>query len=117
MGTDPIRLTLSVGPSLNAKFKNRNFENTDKWQSWKNEVAWVCISEKITPFDGAVGMKVSWFRKQKKGDIDSKLKALLDALQKYAYHDDKQVEELEIKRFEDPKNPRMEVTVYPLENS
>lgn len=69
----------------------------------------------IEPIAGDVKMDIIWYRKTKRGDIDSKLKTLLDSFNGYLYKDDSQITDLHIVRNDtDKKNPRMEVTVRDL---
>lgn len=58
-------------------------------------------------------MSIVWYRKRRAGDVDSILKAILDALQGHAYENDKQIKVLKVRREEDPTNPRAVVNVKP----
>lgn len=53
------------------------------------------------------------FRPKRIGDLDNRLKVLLDALQGVIFADDKQVVEIHAFRFEDKTNPRVEVEICP----
>ena len=58
-----------------------------------------------------LSITVHIFRPQRSGDLDNRLKVLLDSLQGVIYADDKQITELHAFRFEDKKNPRVEVEI------
>lgn len=61
--------------------------------------------------DGPVRVTVDWYRSRKSGDLDKRLGVVLDALQGVFYASDAQIVALAARRFEDPKNPRVEITV------
>lgn len=50
-----------------------------------------------------------------RGDIDNYLKFIMDALNGIYYVDDKQFKWVEVMLFKDPKNPRTDVHISPLE--
>jgi Holliday junction resolvase RusA-like endonuclease len=68
------------------------------------------------PIIGPVMLKLAFYRPRKSGDLDGRLKVLLDALQGVLYLDDKQVEEIHAYRFDDKKNPRAEVECLALDS-
>ena len=51
---------------------------------------------------------------RKRADVDNYAKAIMDALNKLAYADDSQVDELTVTRHVDPSEPRCEVTIATL---
>jgi Holliday junction resolvase RusA-like endonuclease len=63
----------------------------------------------ITHRNVSITLKV--YRARKSGDLDNRIKPLLDALQGVAFYDDKQVIEIHAFRFDDKHNPRVEVTI------
>ncbi len=67
-----------------------------------------------TVYDGNISMTIKIYRGRKQGDLDNRIKPLLDALQCIAYHDDKQVVEIHAYRYDDKNNPRVEVTLEEL---
>jgi len=58
-----------------------------------------------------VAVTVRLYRPAKRGDIDNSLKVLLDALQGHVYNDDAQIVELHAYRYDDKRDPRVEVDV------
>lgn len=65
-------------------------------------------ADKLTG-DVVVTMRV--YRKRKKGDIDGFLKLVLDAFSGVAYHDDSQISDLVVRRYDDKDEPRLEIEI------
>lgn len=64
---------------------------------------------------GPIRVTLAWYRSRKSGDLDKRIGVCLDALQGVLFDNDAQIVELCASRHEDPKNPRIEVTVEPAE--
>ena len=60
---------------------------------------------------GPVKVSLDWYRGRKSGDLDKRIGIALDAMQGVFFENDSQVVELIARRFDDPKNPRIEVRV------
>lgn len=59
-----------------------------------------------------VVLSLTWYRGSRgDGDLDNRLKVVIDALQGAAYDNDSQVRKIIAERFEDPDRPRLEVSV------
>lgn len=56
-------------------------------------------------------LTIHWYRAQRSGDLDNRLKVIGDALIGTAYEDDKQIVELHAFRHDDKTNPRVEITI------
>lgn len=110
---EDIWLCLPVAPSLNHRYVSKNFVLSQEWRDFKDQVAGICLEYGVRPLDGDLAMSIKWYRQRKQGDVDGKLKAVMDALQGYAYANDKQVKKLTIEREEDKESPRMVVNVKP----
>lgn len=87
-----------------------------KSKDFKQDVMWLWLDSKQEMVHGLVEMNIQWYSSDNMGDIDSRLKDVLDSLNSFAYHDDKQIKKLSIVRIVDRDNPRMEVTVETLHN-
>lgn len=61
--------------------------------------------------DGPVQVTMLVYRPARRGDLDNTAKAILDALQGHAYHDDSQIVMLHMERFDDKEDPRVEIRV------
>jgi Holliday junction resolvase RusA-like endonuclease len=75
------------------------------------DVATLARSKRIQPIDGDVVVYLEFYRPKQMGDLDNRIKPLLDSLQGVAFHDDKQVVEIHAVRRDDPKHPRVEVKI------
>lgn len=115
-----IMLELPVPPSTNTLWKtNRSgrMYKTQKHKEYVRDVRNICVSKRVTPIDGEVGMVVVWYRESRRRDIDSPIKTLLDSLNGFAYYDDKQISELSIYRMDtEPKRPRLMVKIFDIFN-
>ncbi|UCF50272.1 MAG: RusA family crossover junction endodeoxyribonuclease, partial [Thermoplasmatales archaeon] len=68
---------------------------------FKKIVAFEAIKVRKKIFISDVAVKIIWHCKKKgRGDLDNKLKCILDALTGVVYIDDKQVKYIEIKKME-----------------
>ncbi len=74
-------------------------------------VAMLARTEKLRPLEGAVSIRIDVYRPRQSGDLDNRLKAILDALQGTGFHNDSQIVEIIARRFDDPKHPRVEVWI------
>lgn len=117
---DDIWLVVPVGPSVNRKFISRMFVVSKEWREYGKVVAEAAKEEKITPIPKPTEVEVwvRWYRSKmqvsRNSDADSRVKALLDALEGVAYENDNQIKEFHVKREDtDTKNPRMVVNIKP----
>jgi crossover junction endodeoxyribonuclease RusA len=78
---------------------------------YKEEAGMVALAAGVRPVDGPVALLLTFYRPEKRGDLDGRFKGLLDALNGIAYRDDSQVVELHAYRRDDAANPRVEVQV------
>lgn len=105
-------LVLPVPPPLNKKFISRTFVVSKEYRQYKETVAGICMVERCKPLAGDIDIRINWYRARKDGDIDGRLKNLLDSLEGWCYVNDSQISDLSIKRSDDePKNPRMIVEI------
>lgn len=115
MSVPVVRLTLPVPPASNRY-----------WRCWRGRIVksaearayalqvragWLLATRGRLPFVGAVVVKLRWFRAARRGDLDGRLKIVLDCLQGLAYGNDAQIVRLFAERHEDRDRPRLEVEV------
>jgi Holliday junction resolvase RusA-like endonuclease len=63
---------------------------------------------------GEVAVEIVWYRAKRQGDVDNRIKPLLDALKDVAFGDDASVARLSIERLDTPEvRPCMVVMVRP----
>lgn len=104
-------LTLPVPPSSNRwwrKFRNRMVLSPEA-RAYKENVA--KLAGRYLIEQGEISVSIDWYRQRRSGDLDKRQNILLDALQGVLFANDSQVVELHARRFDDPKNPRIVVTV------
>ncbi len=92
---------------------------THKARAYKENTKWRAKAAGIKhPFslDTSCCVTMHWFRSRKSGDLDNRIKILLDALQGAAYESDSQVVELHAYREDDKLNPRCEIVIAPITN-
>ncbi len=58
-------------------------------------------------------MAIDVYRRRRTGDIDNRIKTVLDGLNGSAFVDDGQIAWLLVRRFEDARAPRVVVRVWP----
>lgn len=78
---------------------------------YREEAGMVALAAGVRPLEGSVALTVTLYRPERRGDLDNRLKVLLDALNGIAYRDDSQVVELHAYRLDDKANPRVEVQI------
>lgn len=118
MKNPSVKVTLPYPPSVNRLYnrtRSGGVHKSARAVAFTEEVALICNGLDSEPFTGRVRVDISAYRPSKRGDIDNIAKATLDALEGYTYHNDKQIVELHIRRFDDPKNPRLAVKVTALD--
>lgn len=85
----------------------------------KEDYAWQCKSQWHRPLlDEPFRIEVVLFHKtRRKQDIDNFNKLYFDAMTRTVWEDDNLIHEMNIRKEYDPKNPRIEVTLYDLQQS
>lgn len=91
------------------------------WRKWKNRMvlsdearaykALVRMAYRRQELRGEISVSLVWHRERRSGDLDKRIPIILDSLQGVAYANDSQITHLVASRCEDPKNPRVIVTV------
>lgn len=80
-------------------------------QSYKQSVAMLARCDGVRPLSGPVAIQVAVYRERRSGDLDNRLKVLLDALQGVFYVNDAQIVEIHATLHDDRHDPRVEVMV------
>lgn len=84
---------------------------SDEARRYKQTLAMLAKVDQVQPLTGPVAVTVAVFRARKTGDLDNRLKVLLDAMQGLFYINDAQICELHATLHDDRADPRIEVTV------
>lgn len=122
MSVDVTRvcLTLPVPPSANRLWRNgKGRTYKDKAAVAYNEAVYaLCLQagyrKPLWPKTTPLRVSLTWYRQVRKGDLDNRAKATLDALRRIIYVDDAQVSELHLYRVDGQRPGRVEVTIEPL---
>ena len=105
-----IRLTLPEPPSANRWWRNVNGRMVTSKAARQYTSGLVTFGSAYL-LEGPLRVSIDWYRGRQSGDLDKRLGVALDAMQGVFYRNDSQIVELAARRFEDPKAPRIEVTV------
>lgn len=110
------KITLDYPPSSNRywRYGRGMIHRSHEANAYRDAVALICITAGIEPLEGDVGVVLHFYRPAKRGDLDNRIKIMLDCLQGYAYQNDSQVAEIHAVRRDDNKCPRVEVEVRAL---
>jgi Holliday junction resolvase RusA-like endonuclease len=109
-----MKITLPLPTSINRTYRSGNghYWKSDEARIWEAKAMYVYTKQakNIKPVEGNVLLEIKFFLKRDR-DIDSGLKILLDFLQGRFYGNDRQVQELDVVKFMDKENPRVEVRI------
>ncbi len=91
-------LTLPLCPSANRywrTYRGRAVKSPEA-RNYRAIVAVLAKNARMARIEAPapIAVSVTWERRERRGDLDNRLKVLLDALQGVAYDDDKQITEL-----------------------
>lgn len=108
-----ITIELPLPPSANRYW--RNFRGrmvvSSEAKAYKEQAAWLAKAGGAQMLEGALSLSVDVYRARKAGDLDNKLKIVLDSLQGVLYANDSQIVEIHARLFDDKHNPRAIVSV------
>lgn len=110
-----VSLVLPYPPSANNYWqiaRNRLIK-TDEARTYNNDVTSLLNQLDIECFDGNVRVIAHVYRPRKSGDLDNRLKVLLDSLEGHVYKNDKQITAIHAYRHDDKNNPRVEIEISP----
>lgn len=108
-----MKATLPFPPFLNRyyrKWRNR-VVISNEGRAYKVAAMVQARAQGVRVLTGHVALRLRFYRRIRRGDIDGPLKCLFDSLQGVAFENDSQVRKLEAELFEDKVNPRVEVEV------
>jgi Holliday junction resolvase RusA-like endonuclease len=87
---------------------------SEEGRAYKLQALLLAKAKKLRPTEAKVSVELRFFRPRKAGDLDNRIKGLLDALIGVAWDDDDQVVEIHAYRADDKEQPRVEVVVTEL---
>lgn len=105
--------TLPYPPSTNRLWRvfKGHMVLSDEARAYKEAAYYELRTKGARAVTGKVVVHMRVYRPRKAGDLDNRLKIVLDSLKGIAYVDDSQVIAIHMYRYEDKKNPRVLVTV------
>ena len=107
-----VKLTLPFPPSSNRywrKTRDGRVYVSDEAKAYKEEVG--LKTNRYAKLNGDLAFTATFYRPRKSGDLDNRIKILLDSLQGTIFADDKQIVEIHAYRFDDKENPRVELEI------
>jgi crossover junction endodeoxyribonuclease RusA len=116
--SEPLKLTFPVPPSANrywrtvvAKGRAMTFVSTEAKQYKKDVSTLAKVAGIRRLLQSELAVTVRFYRAQRSGDLDNRLKCLLDAMQNAIYISDSQIVEIHAFRHDDKYQPRVEVEI------
>lgn len=104
-------LILPYPPSANRYWRHaqgRTYKSAEA-VAYQKAVGWQCAALGLAPERERICINITFYRPIKRGDLDNRIKVLLDALNGFVYVDDAQVVELHAYLRDDKAAPRVEV--------
>jgi len=105
------RFTLPVVTSANRLWRvggGRNYKAKDAATDTK---AAALLFRHVVPLAGELAVTITWYRAQRSGDVDNRIKGALDLLRGIAYADDASVARVSCERVDDGSPARLVVDV------
>ena len=105
------RFTLPYPPSTNRYWRNYRgrMVKSDEARQYQ-QLAWLLAKQAVPePLGGPVALSLRFYRPQRRGDLDNRIKIVLDALQGALFANDSQVTEIHAYQDDDKQRPRVEI--------
>lgn len=105
-------LTLPYPPSANRIWRTgrgRRTYSAPEATAFKADVKKLALEALVQRSALPVEVHLNFFRPRRAGDIDNRIKVVLDSLNGFAWEDDEQVTVLKVWRFDDKANPRAHI--------
>jgi len=83
-------------------------------REYKHNAGLDARSQGAQVLEGPIAVTVDVYRPRRAGDLDNRIKVVLDTLNGVAWRDDDQITELHMRRFDDKAKPRLEVVILPI---
>lgn len=111
-----VSLVLPYPPSANRNWRYSQHGGPSlapEVKAFRDAVGYECLRQRIAraPEGAEITLAATFYRPQRSGDLDNRLKTLIDALRGHVYPDDSQIVRIVADREDDPENPRAEVSV------
>ena len=120
-----VNIQLPLPPSTNAMWRSLARMKGGKpfvtvvlsaeGRQFKKDAATWLLAQRTEVLAGPVSVRIVVYFPNRRGDMDNRIKPILDVLQGVAFMNDSQVEHLEVRRDTNPLTPCALVTVEPLD--
>jgi Holliday junction resolvase RusA-like endonuclease len=106
-------VTLPMPPSTNRLWRmfKGHMVASEEAKSFKVSAGWIVRGMQCAMLTGPLRVYIDIYREAKRGDLDNKIKIILDSLQGIWFENDAQVVEIHARMFDDKSNPRAVVSV------
>lgn len=119
---EKIEFELPFPPSANRYWRNVNgrMVKSAEADGYREEASWVALlalrdaGQHGKPLMGPVKAVLDFYFPSERGDLDNRIKIILDALQGVAYHNDSQIREIHARRFTDKQRPHVAIQIFGL---
>lgn len=112
---EPVKLTLPLPPTVNTYWRSivrgKHALPILSREAREYKARMLTYAVNAKPLVGPCKLTARFFRPRRAGDVDGRIKPLLDALQGIAFLNDAQLVELHAYNDLDPNAPRVEVEV------
>ena len=111
--TNSVSFTLPYPPSANRYWRSYRGRvvKSEEARAYQQEAGWIAKASGFDCTAGNVALTLRVYRPQKRGDLDNTLKILVDSMKGIIYHDDEQVTVIHAERYDDKKNPRVDLLI------
>ena len=110
-----IRLRLPSPPSTNRNWRvtklGKVYKDPEVVKYQKIVAAYAMASRVVPILSGDITVSLTWHRQRKSGDVDNRLKALLDSFTGVCYKDDAQVKRIVIERRDGEQEAGVDVLI------
>ena len=111
--TNSVSFTLPYPPSANRYWRSYRGRvvKSEEARAYQQEAGWIAKASGFDCTKSDVAITVKVYRPQKSGDLDNFLKVTLDSLKGIIYDDDDQITVIHAERYDDKKNPRVDLFI------
>lgn len=115
---EAVTLTLPLPPSVNHAYRNATINGKARRvqrsgvRLYKAEVKTMALMQRARMLEGDVSLTAMvYFPDKRRRDLSNVIKVMEDSLVGITYRDDSQIHRLELHKFVDRGNPRVEITI------
>jgi crossover junction endodeoxyribonuclease RusA len=113
-----MEFELPFPPSANRYWRNVNgrMVKSAEARAYRDEAGYACLLQMYgksrgRPLTGHIKAELDFYFPSERGDLDNRIKVMLDALQGLAFENDSQIREIVARRFKDKDRPRVMVQI------